>query len=88
MVFDTLSLFVGGGIQDELLACWPFFLSIIISEIELVGGSGPHEGNIMVRGEPICDDIATPENALVVCRYKQVYLFNRVTQNLMHIIFY
>lgn len=36
--------------------------------IELVGGSGPHEGNIMLYGRPVCDDIATPENAEVVCR--------------------
>jgi len=36
--------------------------------IELVGGSGPHEGNIMLYGRPVCDDIATPENAQVVCR--------------------
>merc|ERR1712055_31754 len=36
--------------------------------IGLVGGSGPHEGNIMVYGKPVCDDIATPENAQVVCR--------------------
>merc|ERR1719370_599280 len=36
--------------------------------IGLVGGSGPHEGNIMLYGKPVCDDIATPENAQVVCR--------------------
>ena len=43
--------------------------------IELVGGSGPHEGNIMLYGRPVCDDIATPENAEVVCRFVFVLVF-------------
>jgi len=37
-------------------------------EIELVGGSGPHEGNIMLNGQPVCDSNNSPGNALVVCR--------------------
>ena len=24
--------------------------------LTLVGGSGPHEGNLMINGEPVCDD--------------------------------
>jgi len=36
--------------------------------IELVGGSGPHEGNVMIRGQPVCDDDWGGEDALVVCR--------------------
>ena len=39
-----------------------------ISELTLVGGSGPHEGNILVGGLPVCDDHHDHENALVVCR--------------------
>ena len=37
--------------------------------MKLVGGSGPHEGNIFVGGKPVCDDDHDVENALVVCRY-------------------
>jgi len=48
--------------------------------IELVGGSGPHEGNIMLYGRPVCDDIATPENAQVVCR-QLGYLGGQITTN-------
>merc|ERR1712212_528709 len=48
--------------------------------IGLVGGSGPHEGNIMLYGKPICDDIATPENAEVVCR-QLGYLGGYITTN-------
>lgn len=48
--------------------------------IELVGGSGPHEGNIMLYGRPVCDDIATPENAEVVCR-QLGYLGGYITTN-------
>ena len=39
--------------------------------IELVGGSGPHAGNVMIRGQPVCDDHWTRENAGVVCRFDQ-----------------
>jgi len=48
--------------------------------IELVGGSGPHEGNILIHGRPVCDDIATPENAQVVCR-QLGYLGGYITTN-------
>ena len=37
-------------------------------EVRLVGGSGGHEGNILVGGKPVCDDGHSSENALVVCR--------------------
>jgi len=53
-------------------------LGVICSEIELVGGSGPHEGNVLVRGEPVCDDDPRPENAQVVCR-QLGYLGGQVT---------
>ena len=39
------------------------------AEVELVGGSGPHEGNIHVGGLPVCDDGHDAENAQVVCRF-------------------
>merc|ERR1719376_1567408 len=36
--------------------------------IELVGGAGPHEGNLMISGRAVCDHGRNPENAKVVCR--------------------
>merc|ERR1712181_84868 len=36
--------------------------------IELVGGAGPHEGNLMIKGRSVCDHGRNPENAKVVCR--------------------
>merc|ERR1712222_152224 len=39
-----------------------------------------HEGNIMLYGRPVCDDIATPENAEVVCR-QLGYLGGYITTN-------
>ena len=49
-----------------------FFLAVFsfdLAEVKLVGGSGPHEGNIFVGGKPVCDDDHDVKNALVVCRY-------------------
>ena len=37
--------------------------------MKLVGGSGPHEGNIFVGGLPVCDDHHDAQNARVVCRF-------------------
>ena len=45
--------------------------------MKLVGGSGPHEGNIFVGGKPVCDDDHDVENALVVCRYLVVFEISR-----------
>ena len=47
--------------------------SSVGTHVELKGGSGPHEGNIWVDGEPVCDDTFTEsdhgeENAQVICR--------------------
>ena len=39
------------------------------SEVTLVGGSGRHEGNILVGGMPVCDDGHNAQNAKVVCRF-------------------
>ena len=44
-------------------------------EVKLVGGSGPHEGNIFVGGEPVCDDYHGSSNALVVCRFRQLHVY-------------
>ena len=45
--------------------------SNISPEIELVGGSGPNEGNLMLHGQPICDDGWGHNEAMVVCRFEQ-----------------
>ena len=42
-----------------------------LSEVKLVGGTGPHEGNIFVGGKPVCDDLHGANNTLVVCRFGQ-----------------
>jgi hypothetical protein len=39
-----------------------------LAEVKLVGGSGRHEGNILVGGLPVCDDEHNALNAKVVCR--------------------
>ena len=44
-------------------------MTFTTSEVKLVGGSGPHEGNIFVGGLPVCDDYHDAQNALVVCRF-------------------
>ena len=46
-------------------------------ELTLLGGSGPHEGNIFLDGRPVCDDMHTADehgrqNALVVCRSENI----------------
>ena len=44
--------------------------------MKLVGGSGPHEGNILVGGLPVCDDHHDAQNALVVCRFANLKLIS------------
>ena len=44
--------------------------------VELVGGSGPHEGNVIINGQPVCDDGSFEygtQNAQVVCRFGNLY---------------
>merc|ERR1719507_2057628 len=46
-------------------------LGVICSTVALVGGSRPQEGNIMVNGQPVCDDGSEAYRAAtarVVCR--------------------
>ena len=38
------------------------------------GGQLPNEGNVFVRGKPVCDDSWGQEEANVVCRF--VFLFS------------
>ena len=49
-------------------------------ELHLVGGSGPHEGNILVGGRPVCDDGHNAQNALVVCRFPFLSWCNDIKQ--------
>merc|ERR1712130_346173 len=37
-------------------------------EVTVTGGYGPNEGNIMIGGRPVCDDLWSQEDAVVVCR--------------------
>ena len=56
--------------------------------VELVGGSGPHEGNILVGGQPVCDDYHDDQNALVVCRFtKHMQFFLQVQFKHPNIVF-
>ena len=51
----------------------------MFSEVKLVGGSGPHEGNIFVGGLPVCDDYHDAANARVVCRCHRIQTFSFTT---------
>ena len=42
---------------------------LYLPEVKLIGGSGRHEGNILVGNQPVCDDGHNDQNALVVCRF-------------------
>ena len=42
------------------------------ADVTLIGGSGPHEGNIFVGEKPVCDDEHNAESALVVCRFANI----------------
>ena len=55
--------------QACILLSFVFVPNFITSEVKLVGGSGPHEGNIFVGGLPVCDDSHDVDNARVVCRF-------------------
>ena len=62
-------------LMNDFWFCWLWFET---SEVRLVGGSGPHEGNILVGGLPVCDDHHDAQNAQVVCRFAK----NRGTRKL------
>ena len=57
-------------------------LDLKTSEVKLVGGSGPHEGNIFVGGLPVCDDYHDAQNALVVCRFAKKRGMTEIFANL------
>ena len=40
----------------------------LVNLLTLVGGNGPHEGNIMIGGKPVCDDDWTLTNSDVACK--------------------
>ena len=49
---------------------------LITPKVTLVGGSRPQEGNIMVNGQPVCDDGSEAYRAAtarVVCRFISIY---------------
>jgi len=38
------------------------------SNVELIGGKRSNEGNVLVGGKPVCDDLWDPSDAKVVCK--------------------
>ena len=49
--------------------------------VTLVGGGGPWEGNVMVDGEPVCDDGWSRAAGEVVCRQLNFSGLDRITTN-------
>ena len=73
---QTLNFFYKAKLPNSHYRHLTLVLIQITKEVKLVGGSGPHEGNILVGGLPVCDDSHDSENALVVCRCKyQAFCF-------------
>ena len=50
------------------MACSFSIAIFLITEVTLHGGSGPHEGNVFVKGRPVCHDSWDDTDARVVCR--------------------
>ena len=64
----------GKDIRDATCISDAIILTEFCSEVRLVGGSGRHEGNILVggiTGMPVCDDGHSAQNAKVVCRFSK-----------------
>ena len=62
------------------------FLQFKTSVVELVGGSGPHEGNILVNGQPVCDDGHDVQNAkLAETKMLQHKKNQKVTCNMLEL---
>ena len=70
-VFQVKELFRKIRIKTKLKC------DIFNSEVELLGGSGLHEGHIFVGGQPVCGRNHDEENALVVCRLDNFTLLNK-----------
>ena len=56
------------------MACSNSITIFLITEVTLHGGSGPHEGNVYVKGRPVCHDSWNDVDARVVCRYLSVLI--------------
>ena len=69
--------------KDETFELWIYLIS---PAIELVGGSEPHEGNLMIHGHPVCDDSRGQEEAMVVCRFDQGFYHHLCTSGDVHMI--
>ena len=50
------------------MACSKSIANFLITEVTLHGGSEPHEGNVFVKGRPVCHDSWDDVDAGVVCR--------------------
>ena len=70
LLSSLLSVCVLGKIFSKIIKgkIWKFSIEGSPSNIRLEGGRFPHEGNIMVDGQPVCDDGFTLINADVACK--------------------
>ena len=50
------------------MACSKSIANFLITEVTLHGGSEPHEGNVFVKGRPVCHDSWDDVDARVACR--------------------
>ena len=71
MILLELSV-VGFSLLDSYMIC------IFLGYLKLVGGSGPHEGNVFVNGRPVCDDGWDDNDARVVCRCPYLSKFTKI----------
>ena len=65
------------------MACSYSFANFLITEVTLHGGSGPHEGNVFVKGRPVCHDSWDDVDAGVVCRSFSELIALRLNINLI-----
>ena len=48
----------------------------------LVGGNGPHEGNVVIdESQPLCEDEFDIEDAVVICRQLNMSFVSYLTRN-------
>ena len=65
------------------MACSNSITIFLITEVTLHGGSGPHEGNVFVKGRPVCHDSWDDVDAGVVCRSFSELIALRLNINLI-----